>query len=160
MGAEMHFNKGAYGDALRKCYEIENVFADITEDQFDFHQYCMRKMTLSKYVDMLRLEDQLREHRFFRCAAVIAIEIYIQIFDGVWNPDTGKSGSEEAKLSESELKKLKKKQKSGLNGLKNSVLNGLKAKPCATKLLSVGESGSNKSAPSSVVSHITAPPTH
>ena len=58
--AEMHFNKGAYGDALRKCYEIENVFADITEDQFDFHQYCMRKMTLSKYVDMLRLEDRLR----------------------------------------------------------------------------------------------------
>ena len=53
----------------------------------------------------------LREHRFFRCAAVIAIEIYIQIFDGVWNPETGKSGSEEANLSESELKKLKNKQK-------------------------------------------------
>jgi len=109
--AETYFRQGKYGLALRKCYEIENVFADITEDQFDFHQYCMRKMTLSKYVDMLRLEDQLREHRFFRCAAVIAIEIYIQIFDGVWNPDTGKSGSEEAKLSESELKKLKNKQK-------------------------------------------------
>ena len=46
--------------ALRKCYEIEAVFADITEDQFDFHQYCMRKMTLSQYIEMLRLEDKLR----------------------------------------------------------------------------------------------------
>ena len=58
--AEAHFKQGKYGQALRKCYEIENVFADITEDQFDFHQYCMRKMTLSKYIDMLRLEDRLR----------------------------------------------------------------------------------------------------
>ena len=56
----MYFFLGKYGLALRKCYEIESVFADITEDQFDFHQYCMRKMTLSKYVDMLRLEDELR----------------------------------------------------------------------------------------------------
>ena len=59
---------GNYGSALRKCYEIENVFADITEDQFDFHQYCMRKMTLTKYVEMLRLEDRLRLVSFnLRC---------------------------------------------------------------------------------------------
>lgn len=109
--AQTYFRQGKYGLALRKCYEIENVFGDITEDQFDFHQYCMRKMTLSKYVDMIRLEDTLREHRFFRCAAVIAIEIYIQIYDGVWNPETGKSSDGENQLSESELKKLKNKRK-------------------------------------------------
>merc|ERR1712130_638085 len=109
--AETYYRQGKYGLALRKCYEIENVFADITEDQFDFHQYCMRKMTLSKYIDMLRLEDRLREHRFFRCAAVIAIEIYIQIYDGTWNPDTGKATNNAAKLSETELKKLRSKKK-------------------------------------------------
>ena len=58
--AEAHYKKGDYGQSLKKCYEVENVYADVTEDQFDFHQYCMRKMTLAKYVDMLRLEDKLR----------------------------------------------------------------------------------------------------
>ena len=53
----------------------------------------------------------LREHRFFRCAAVIAIEIYIQIYDGTWNPDTGKASNDAAKLSETELKKLRSKKK-------------------------------------------------
>ena len=35
-------------------------FTEIIEDQFDFHTYCMRKMTLRSYVDLLRLEDVLR----------------------------------------------------------------------------------------------------
>lgn len=109
--AETYYRQGKYGLALRKCYEIESVFADITEDQFDFHQYCMRKMTLSKYVDMLRLEDELREHRFFRCAAVIAIEIYVQIYDGAWNPETGKTADDETNLSEAEKKKLASKRR-------------------------------------------------
>lgn len=107
--AEAHFKQGKYGQALRKCYEIENVFADITEDQFDFHQYCMRKMTLSKYIDMLRLEDRLRVHRFFRRAAIVAISIYLEIADGVWNSVTGKQEAGGEQLSESELKKMRRK---------------------------------------------------
>ena len=107
--AEAHFKRGQYGAALKKCYEIENVFADITEDQFDFHQYCMRKMTLSKYVDMLRLEDRLRVHRFFRRAAIVAINIYLEIADNKWNSVTGKQVDGGEQLSESELKKRKRK---------------------------------------------------
>jgi len=107
--AEAHFKRGQYGQALRKCYEIECVFADVTEDQFDFHQYCMRKMTLSKYVDMLRLEDRLRIHRFFRRAAIVAINIYLEIADNKWNSVTGKQVDGSEQLSESELKKRKRK---------------------------------------------------
>lgn len=41
---------GKLGEALKKAHEIEKHFDEITEDQFDFHTYCMRKMTLRAYV--------------------------------------------------------------------------------------------------------------
>jgi len=41
---------GKYGEALKKSHEIDKHFEEITEDQFDFHTYCMRKMTLCSYV--------------------------------------------------------------------------------------------------------------
>ena len=34
---------------------VNKHFLDITEDQFDFHTYCIRKMTLRAYIDMLRM---------------------------------------------------------------------------------------------------------
>jgi len=109
--AESYYRQGNYGSALRKCYEIENVFADITEDQFDFHQYCMRKMTLTKYVEMLRLEDRLREHRFLRRAAVVAVKIYLAISDGKWNSVTGQTEEGDSQMTEAEKRKLRNKAK-------------------------------------------------
>ena len=50
-------------------------FTEIIEDQFDFHTYCMRKMTLRAYVSLLRLEDVIRSHMFYFTAAKIAIEV-------------------------------------------------------------------------------------
>ena len=54
-------------------------FVEIVEDQFDFHQYCMRKMTLRAYVQMLQTEDTVRAHRFFYEAARIAIKVLREI---------------------------------------------------------------------------------
>lgn len=56
-------------------------FSEIIEDQFDFHTYCMRKMTLRSYVGLLRLEDVLRGHPFYFRAAKCAIEVYLNLFD-------------------------------------------------------------------------------
>ncbi|VVC97607.1 unnamed protein product [Leptidea sinapis] len=69
---------------------------EIMEDQFDFHSYCMRKMTLRSYVGLLRLEDVLRAHPFyFRCARV-AIQVYLTLYEHplqdapqTSEPDTG-----------------------------------------------------------------------
>ncbi|KAJ8922617.1 hypothetical protein NQ315_007649, partial [Exocentrus adspersus] len=72
---------GKYGEALKKCYEIDRHFSEIIEDQFDFHTYCMRKMTLRSYVGLLRLEDVLRGHPFYFKAAKCAIEVYLHLFD-------------------------------------------------------------------------------
>ncbi|XP_042541617.1 N-alpha-acetyltransferase 16, NatA auxiliary subunit isoform X3 [Dipodomys spectabilis] len=102
---------GRFGDALKICHEIERHFFEITDDQFDFHTYCMRKMTLRAYVDLLRLEDTLRRHAVYFKAARSAIEIYLKLYD---NPLTSESKQQEINsesLSAKELKKLLSKQR-------------------------------------------------
>ncbi|KAI4581314.1 N-alpha-acetyltransferase 16, NatA auxiliary subunit isoform X2 [Ovis aries] len=102
---------GRYGDALKKCHEVERHFSEITDDQFDFHTYCMRKMTLRAYVDLLRLEDILRRHGFYFKAARSAIEIYLKLYD---NPLTSESKQQERNsenLPAKELKKMLSKQR-------------------------------------------------
>lgn len=54
-------------------------FEDMSEDQFDFHSYCLRKMTLRSYVEMLRMEDHLLHHMQFSRAAWGAIETYLHL---------------------------------------------------------------------------------
>ncbi|XP_068924748.1 N-alpha-acetyltransferase 16, NatA auxiliary subunit isoform X3 [Petaurus breviceps papuanus] len=100
-----------YGEALKKCHEIERHFFEITDDQFDFHTYCMRKMTLRAYIDLLRLEDVLRKHAFYFKAARSAVEIYLKLHD---NPLTNESKEQEVNsenLSAKELKKMLSKQR-------------------------------------------------
>ncbi|KAJ8349979.1 hypothetical protein SKAU_G00251090 [Synaphobranchus kaupii] len=102
---------GKYGDSLKKCHEIERHFFEITDDQFDFHTYCMRKMTLRAYVDLLKLEDVLRRHSFYFKAARCAIEIYLKLHD---NPLTDESQEQEVNsenLSAKELKKMLSKRR-------------------------------------------------
>uniref|UniRef100_A0ABM5FZM3 N-alpha-acetyltransferase 16, NatA auxiliary subunit isoform X2 n=1 Tax=Pogona vitticeps TaxID=103695 RepID=A0ABM5FZM3_9SAUR len=102
---------GRYGDALKKCHEVERHFFEITDDQFDFHTYCMRKMTLRAYVDLLRLEDVLRKHAFYFKAARSATEIYLKLHD---NPLADESKEQEVNsenLSAKELKKMLSKQR-------------------------------------------------
>ncbi len=41
--------------ALKTFLAVSKHFFDINEDQFDFHGYCIRKMTLRAYIDMLRM---------------------------------------------------------------------------------------------------------
>lgn len=62
-------------------FSILQHFVEITDDQFDFHTYCMRKMTLRSYVDLLKLEDVLRMHPFYYKAASAAIQIYLNLHD-------------------------------------------------------------------------------
>ncbi|XP_002740751.1 N-alpha-acetyltransferase 15, NatA auxiliary subunit [Saccoglossus kowalevskii] len=100
-----------YGEALKKCHEIDRHFSEIIEDQFDFHTYCMRKMTLRAYVGLLRLEDVIRYHPYYFKAAKIAIEVYIDIHD---HPPTDSDKTEEIdteNLTPKELKKLRSKQR-------------------------------------------------
>uniref|UniRef100_A0A672Z0L7 N-alpha-acetyltransferase 15, NatA auxiliary subunit n=1 Tax=Sphaeramia orbicularis TaxID=375764 RepID=A0A672Z0L7_9TELE len=96
-----------FGEALKKCHEIERHFVEITDDQFDFHTYCMRKMTLRSYVDLLKLEDVLRQHPFYYKAARTAIQIYLDLHDKPLTDDSKESQN----LTDKELKKLRNKQR-------------------------------------------------
>lgn len=108
--ANAYYRLGQYGESLKKCLQVEKHFSEIIEDQFDFHSYCMRKMTLCSYVDMLRLEDKVKSHPFFFKAAQIAIEVYLYLHDYPLQ-DAADLNENTENLSASELKKLRNKQK-------------------------------------------------
>lgn len=82
---------------------LHQHFVEITDDQFDFHTYCMRKMTLRSYVDLLKLEDVLRMHPFYYKAAVSAIQIYLSLHD---NPLTDDSKELQADTGELQTVRL------------------------------------------------------
>lgn len=109
--AAAHQRKGEIGEALRKCHQIERNFTEIVEDQFDFHTYCMRKVTLCAYIKLLQLEDVLRNHPFYFKAAKIAIECYLGLHDKPCLSADDSSETSKGHLSEKELKKLKSKQR-------------------------------------------------
>lgn len=109
--AAAHQRKGEIGEALRKCHQIERNFNEIIEDQFDFHTYCMRKVTLCAYIKLLQLEDVLRSHPFYFKTARIAIECYLTLHD---KPSLSSDDADETtkgQMTEKELKKLKSKQR-------------------------------------------------
>jgi len=103
--------RGEWGNALKKCIEVDRHFTEIIEDQFDFHTYCMRKMTLRAYVDLLRLEDVLRSHRFYARAASIAIAVYLRLHEKPVSDDDKMNDLNTENMDPSELKKLRNKQK-------------------------------------------------
>lgn len=102
---------GKWGEALKKCHEIDRHFTEIIEDQFDFHTYCMRKMTLRSYLGLLRLEDVLRRHPFYFKASRIAIEIYLHLHDHPLSDSDKDDLQNTENLTPSELKKLRNKQR-------------------------------------------------
>ncbi|KAK7294152.1 hypothetical protein RJT34_17035 [Clitoria ternatea] len=107
---DSYFRQGDLGRALKKFLAVEKHYADITEDQFDFHSYCLRKMTLRTYVEMLKFQDQLHSHSYFHKAAAGAIRCYIKLHDS-----PPKSAAEEdgkmSNLLPSQKKKLRQKQR-------------------------------------------------
>ncbi|KAF9961979.1 N-alpha-acetyltransferase 16, NatA auxiliary subunit [Mortierella alpina] len=104
---ESHFRQGQIGRALRRFHQIDKHFNDYTEDQFDFHTYCLRKMTLRAYVSLLKLEDQLRTHQYYVRATQGAVQCYITLFD---HPD-GADTEEMEGMTEAEKKKHRSKQR-------------------------------------------------
>ncbi|KAL5576384.1 hypothetical protein UlMin_018083 [Ulmus minor] len=107
---ESYFRQGDLGRALKKFLAVEKHYADITEDQFDFHSYCLRKMTLRTYVEMLKFQDRLHSHAYFHKAAAGAIRCYIKLYDSP-PKSTADEDDEMSKLLPSQKKKLRQKQR-------------------------------------------------
>merc|ERR1712113_1207309 len=108
-----YVRQGNHGRALKMFNETFRHFDDIAEDQFDFHNYCLRKTTLKAYVAMLRMQEHLYSHKFYRRAAKDAIRIYLELFDrkvrGEVTSSKEDDDSKEAEMSAAEKRKLKHK---------------------------------------------------
>mmetsp|Transcript_26195 Transcript_26195/g.43350 ORF Transcript_26195/g.43350 Transcript_26195/m.43350 type:complete len:859 (+) Transcript_26195:51-2627(+) len=109
--AYCHLRLGYYGRALKQFTAVEKHFNDIVEDQFDFHTYCVRKMTLRSYVKLLRLEDNLWGHDFFVNAACGIIETYLRIADKPKSTETTQCEEQNDELSAAERKKAESKRR-------------------------------------------------
>lgn len=81
-------------------------FDDFHEDQFDFHSYCVRKVTLRAYTDVLKFEDNLWGEDYYFTAAEGTARIYLHLFD---NPDITKEDAEPdySKMTAAQRKKAK-----------------------------------------------------
>lgn len=118
--AESHLRTGDLPQALKKFTAVERHFGDMMEDQFDFHSYCLREMTLRAYVRLLRYEDRLRQHEYFFRATRGLVESLIRLGDlaetgkmGAWNEHGDIAGY--AKMSESQKRKALSKKKKQLS---------------------------------------------
>jgi len=107
------------GLALKRFHAALNVFDIWQEDQFDFHNFSLRKGMIRAYIDMLRWEDRLRDHPFYSKMAISAVQAYVMLHD---NPDlahgpmlngmngVGKDGGADAAERKKALKKAKREQ--------------------------------------------------
>jgi len=102
------YNLKKYGEALKKCHQIERHFTNFYEDQYDFHSYCVRKMNLSSYVRILRFEEGIRGQKYYIRATKLAMKIYLQMVD---NPDmfTEKEFEGTENLTQSDIRKMRRK---------------------------------------------------
>ena len=108
-------DKAEYGKALKKFHQIEKHFTDMYDDQFDFHSFSLRKMTLRSYMNMLQAEDRLRAHPFHVKASKGAIRVYLELVDGPKQLASSMESLSLDSLSESERKKaLRKARKAEL----------------------------------------------
>lgn len=78
---DAHNRTANLGMALKRYQALVTVFQEYEDDQYDFHSYCMRRMTFSAYVQLMKYEDSVRVHPAFLHSALAAIDIYLRISD-------------------------------------------------------------------------------
>lgn len=69
------------GLALKRFHAVQEIFETWQEDQFDFHNFSLRRGMIRVYIDTLRWENHLRDHPYYRQAAISAVSCYILLCD-------------------------------------------------------------------------------
>ena len=102
---------GNFGMALKRFLQVDSHFKEFVEDQFDFHQYCVRKQTMRSYVDMLRMEDRLYQHPAFEKAVIGAADVYLKLADSPQMTEEEKEAKAMAGMTPEEAKKYLAKRR-------------------------------------------------
>ncbi|KAH8598967.1 NMDA receptor-regulated protein 1-domain-containing protein [Bisporella sp. PMI_857] len=108
---QAYARKGNFGLALKRFTQIYNIFDVWQEDQFDFHSFSLRKGQIRAYIEMIKWEDQLRDHPFYSRAALSAIEVYIKIHDKPLTNGASGNGEETAEDASERKRAAKKARK-------------------------------------------------
>jgi N-alpha-acetyltransferase 15/16, NatA auxiliary subunit len=107
--ADSHHRVGKYAAALKRYNDVHRHFTQFSEDQFDFHSYCLRKSTVRAYLGMIRLIDQKSKHVYFRRSTIGLARVYLKIADESEETKTQNIADLETQVKEYEEKKKKAK---------------------------------------------------
>ncbi|SGZ56775.1 CIC11C00000001883 [Sungouiella intermedia] len=91
------------GLALKRFLAVAKVFKVFTNDQFDFHSYCMRRGTPRDYIDMLKWEDKLYGTPIYVRSVKGLSELYWEIYRG----QQAEKSNEDPKSKKKRVKKTK-----------------------------------------------------
>jgi len=146
--AACYYRKGEWGKSLKKYVAVEKHFEDFNEDQFDFHSYCIRKVTIRSYVDVLRWEDMLYGNNYYTTAAEGIIRNYLHIHDNPEELKNAKDGINPAnpdysQMTPAERKKAKAQARKKKKAAEKKAMKEAEAKKL--KLLDNEKNGGGKS---------------
>eukprot|EP00762_Andalucia_godoyi_P002838 ANDGO_04457.mRNA.1 N-terminal acetyltransferase A complex subunit nat1 len=98
--------------AIAQYSAVEKHFQDFREDEYDFHTYCLRKMTLRAYMKLLDWESSVFQHVYYRRSVVPLVHCLIKLVDFPYIIDSFNQPEEEisGELDEKEKKKLQRKR--------------------------------------------------
>lgn len=114
--AEAYAREKKWGLALKKFYAVQKHFMDYVEDMFDFHAFCLKKVTLRVYDDIIKMLDAAYSHKFFQRAAIGVLKIFLHLLDkpedtdGLGHLDAVKRKKERAKIKKQKEKEEKAKE--------------------------------------------------
>ncbi|KAJ2373187.1 hypothetical protein IW150_003742 [Coemansia sp. RSA 2607] len=72
---------GDIGRALKQYHQVQTCFDTYRNDEYDFHSYNLRKLTMRAYVDIMNWEDQVYSHDTYVDSAHAAIDCYLYLHD-------------------------------------------------------------------------------
>lgn len=112
---EAYLRQRKLGLALKRFHSAFNIFETWQEDQFDFHNFSLRKGMIRAYVDLIRWEDHLRDHPYYIRLGLGGARAYILLHDEpdlTHGPIPVANGSANGEpMSEADRKKALKKAK-------------------------------------------------
>ncbi|KAH6609870.1 acetyltransferase [Trichoderma cornu-damae] len=107
---EAYARQGNVGLALKRFHALNNIFEIWQDDQFDFHNFSLRKGQIRAYVDMVRWEDHFRDHPVYTRVALDAVNLYLKLADKPPTNGTNGADAEDALEKKKAAKKARKEQ--------------------------------------------------
>ncbi len=100
-----------WGQALKKYYSVLSHFTDYIEDMFDFHGFCVRKVTLRAHSNALSMQDEALQHPYFQRATAGALSVLLHLLDDPEDHDgLGHLTAKDRKKEREKRKKAKAKE--------------------------------------------------